>query len=96
MIEMYGPNSVPKDPVIHINDRSIDDIYTILDQQIDNVEEIYFAGGEPLIMDEHYYILEKLIAKGRRDVRLRYSTNLMKIKYKQWDNIELWRHFDSV
>ena len=57
------------------------------------MEEVYFAGGEPLLMDEHYYILEKLIEIGRTDVRLRYNTNLGFIKFKKWDNLELWKQF---
>ena len=96
MIELFGVDSVPSDVVIRTVDNSIDDLYRILDEQIDNVEEIYFAGGEPLIMDEHYYILEKLIERGRRDVKIRYNTNLLKIRYKHWDNLELWSNFDQV
>ena len=96
MQQLYGEDSVPPEVVIRTVDNSIDDLYTIMDQQIDNVEEIYFAGGEPLIMDEHYYILEKLIARGRRDVKIRYNTNLLKIRYKHWDNLELWSNFDRV
>ena len=92
---IYGKASEP-DIVVNTQNHSIDDMYGILDQQLENVEEIYFAGGEPLIMDEHYYILEKLIEHGRTDVRLRYNTNLLKIKYKKWDNHELWKHFDNV
>jgi sulfatase maturation enzyme AslB (radical SAM superfamily) len=57
------------------------------------VEEIYFAGGEPLIMDEHYMILEKLIEIGNLDVRLRYNTNLSNLKFKNWDLLNLWRPF---
>ena len=96
MQELYGEDSVPPQVVIRTIDNSVDDLYQILDQQIDNVEEIYFAGGEPLIMDEHYYILETLIARGRTDVKIRYNTNLLKIKYKHWDNLELWSKFDKV
>ena len=47
-------------------------------------------------MDEHYYILERLIEKKRFDVRIRYNTNLLKLKFKKWDNIELWKHFEHV
>jgi sulfatase maturation enzyme AslB (radical SAM superfamily) len=60
---------------------------------INDVEEIYFAGGEPLIMDEHYIILEKLIAAGRTNVRIRYNTNFSHIKFKKWDLHGLWSHF---
>ena len=31
-----------------------------IDENFDSIKSIYFAGGEPLIMDEHWYILEKL------------------------------------
>jgi radical SAM protein with 4Fe4S-binding SPASM domain len=96
MISLYGTDSVPADPVINVSDHSIQDLYQLLDEQIDHVEEIYFAGGEPLIMDEHYYILERLIERGRSDVRIRYNTNLLKIKYKHWDNMQLWQHFNLV
>jgi len=96
MQQLYGGDSVPPEVVIRTVDHSIDDLYHILDEQMDHVEEIYFAGGEPLIMDEHYYILEKLIARGRRDVKIRYNTNLLKIRYRHWDNLELWSNFDRV
>lgn len=62
----------------------------------DKVEYIHFAGGEPLITDEHYRVLERLIKEGRTDVRIRYSTNFSSLKYKQYDIIELWKHFDHI
>ena len=31
---------------------------TFLEDQIKHVERIYFAGGEPMMMDDHWYILE--------------------------------------
>ena len=94
-LAVYGSASEPE-IVVNTKNHSKEDIYTLLDEHIDNVVEIYFAGGEPLIMDEHYYILEKLIERKRFDVKLRYNTNLLKIKYKKWDNMELWSYFDSV
>ncbi|GAB5538264.1 MAG: hypothetical protein Salg2KO_03670 [Salibacteraceae bacterium] len=47
-------------------------------------------------MEEHYHILEKLIAKGRSNVKLRYATNFSVTKFKQWDAFELWQNFDTV
>ena len=82
--------------IVNVRDNSIEDIKQLIDQQIPYVEEVYFAGGEPLIMDEHYYILEKLIEAGRSDVKLRYNTNLLKLRYKKWDTVELWKSFDFV
>ena len=62
----------------------------------DTVEEIYFAGGEPLIMEEHYKILKKLEEMGRYDVRLKYNTNFSQMKYKKLDALETWAKFDDV
>lgn len=62
----------------------------------DIVEEIYFAGGEPLIMEEHYRILKKLDEMKRYDVRLRYNTNFSQLKYKSLNVAEIWPKFDSV
>ena len=35
-------------------------------------EEIYFAGGEPLVTEEHYLLLSWLIEKNATQIRLRY------------------------
>ena len=67
-----------------------------VDQFIDDVEEIYFAGGEPLLMAEHYQILDKLIAKERYDVFLRYNTNMSTLKYKDYDLVDIWKRFKDV
>ena len=63
---------------------------------IDSVERIYFAGGEPLIMDEHYKILEHLIAIGKTDIPIAYNTNFSRLTYKRHDVIELWKQFSNV
>ena len=62
----------------------------------DKVEYIHFAGGEPLITDEHYKVLEKLIERGRTDITIRYSTNFNQLKYKKYDVIEMWKHFKHI
>ena len=62
----------------------------------DKVEYIHFAGGEPLITDEHYRVLERLIKENRRNIKIRYSTNFGVLKYKKHDLLEMWKHFDSI
>lgn len=79
--------------LMNFRSESKEDIMTYVDKFIYDVEEIYFAGGEPLIMDEHYIILEKLIAAGRTDVLLRYNTNFSHIQFKKWDLQKLWKPF---
>ena len=91
----YGKTAEPQ-AVVNVRDHSQEELKRLIDEQIPYVEEVYFAGGEPLIMDEHYYILEKLIEHGRSDVKLRYNTNLLKLRYKRWDTVELWSKFSYV
>ena len=70
------------------------------DPYIHTIEKIYWAGGEPLIMDEHWYIMNKLVEMGRTKredpIRIFYNTNFSKLTYKEEDAIELWKHFDDV
>lgn len=61
------------------------------------VSNIYFAGGEPLITDAHYEVLNKAIElKAAQDISLSYTTNLSILKYKHHDLLELWKHFKEV
>jgi len=61
-----------------------------------DIEEFYFAGGEPLLTDKHYSILEYLISIGKTDVKLRYNTNLSSLTYKKTSVLDLWKHFKNV
>jgi MoaA/NifB/PqqE/SkfB family radical SAM enzyme len=63
--------------------------------QIPYMETAYFAGGEPLITEEHYILLEEMIKQGRTDISLRYNTNLSNLKFKDKDLLGLWKHFDK-
>jgi len=76
--------------------RSSDDIWEQMLEQFDHVEQFYFAGGEPLIMEEHYRILKELDKRKMYHVRLIYNTNFSKLKFKDMDVLELWNKFDSV
>jgi radical SAM protein with 4Fe4S-binding SPASM domain len=82
-------------PIIRaIND--LEDFYRQVEGSIDDVEEIYFAGGEPLIMDEHYQILEILVNKKSFDKYLRYNTNFSKFTYKEIGVFHIWNKFKKV
>ena len=62
----------------------------------EGLEEISFVGGEPLIMEEHYRILDFLIARGLTDVRLTYNTNFSTLRFQGRDVIDLWSRFHDV
>lgn len=67
-----------------------------LDEYLPHVQELYFAGGEPMIMEEHYRILKRLDELGLYDIYLRYSTNFMQMHYKDMDIIKTWSKFKNV
>lgn len=60
------------------------------------LEQVYFAGGEPLIMKEHYFMLEKLIEHGKTDIRIQYNTNFSELRFKDKHVFEYWKHFTNV
>jgi organic radical activating enzyme len=63
--------------------------------QIPYMETAYFAGGEPLITEEHYILLEEMIRSGNTGINLRYNTNLSNLKFKDKDLLSLWKHFTN-
>ena len=73
------------------NKQFLDDVI----EQIDNMKSAYFAGGEPLITEEHYIMLEEMIRRKKTDIQLRYNTNMSNIKFKDKDLLQLWKHFDK-
>ena len=64
--------------------------FEFLDSQIKNVKRIYFAGGEPLLMPEHWQILDMLVAQERYDVKLSYNTNCSTLEYGKKNIIDYW------
>lgn len=65
-------------------------------EHVPYLEQVYFAGGEPLIMKEHYTLLEKLIDAGKTDIRLQYNTNFSELAFKDKHVFEYWKHFKNV
>jgi len=59
------------------------------------MEQAYFAGGEPLITEEHYILLEEMIRAGKTDIKLKYNSNISNLKFKNKDVVDLWSRFDK-
>ena len=65
-----------------------------LKSQAENIRELYFAGGEPLMIPEHFSILKYMVDTGNaKHIRIRYNTNGTFINE---DLIKIWSHFDEV
>jgi radical SAM protein with 4Fe4S-binding SPASM domain len=72
---------------------------SIMEQMLPHIpylEQVYFAGGEPLIMKEHYFMLEKLIEHGKTDVRIQYNTNFSELAFKDKHVFDYWKQFKNV
>jgi len=62
--------------------------------QIPNMKQLYFAGGESTIIPEHYKLLEECIKRGyAQNIELRYNSNGVEMPKKLF---ELWEHFERV
>jgi MoaA/NifB/PqqE/SkfB family radical SAM enzyme len=95
-VKLAGPEWAKNNKVMNYAGRHKTDMWEQLLEHIDYVEQIYFAGGEPLMMEEHYLILEELERRGRFDVRLIYNTNFTEVKLKDRYVFDYWKKFDSV
>lgn len=87
--------------VIEASDTIIEDIIPY----IKKLKSVYFAGGEPLINDQHYELLDWLYNNvkeveedGRvcKDMLIHYNTNLSTLKYKNYNFIKYWKEFRKV
>jgi radical SAM protein with 4Fe4S-binding SPASM domain len=94
--KLAGDNWAKQNSVLNIAGQNKDDMWQQLIPHLDYVEQIYFAGGEPLMMEEHYNILDELERRGRFDVRLIYNTNFTQTRLKDREVFDYWRKFSSV
>jgi MoaA/NifB/PqqE/SkfB family radical SAM enzyme len=93
---LAGGNWQDRNAVLNYAGRTETDMWEQLIPHLDYVEQIYFAGGEPLMMKEHYNILDELERRGRFDVRLVYNTNFTQVRLKDRTVFDYWKKFDSV
>jgi sulfatase maturation enzyme AslB (radical SAM superfamily) len=92
-VKLWGK---PLRPRVQFAGRHEEDVWEQMQEHIPHLDQIYFAGGEPLIMEEHNRILKLLIEKGNTNVRLIYNTNLTELKFKKQSVLDLWKHFPNV
>jgi hypothetical protein len=96
---MYGkkPDVLGRDmAVIEYTTGNEDDMIAQMMPHVPHLEQVYFAGGEPLIMKEHYLLLEKLLELGKTDVRIQYNTNFSELAFKDKHVFDYWKHFKNV
>lgn len=92
-IELFGKHS-SVDSSLRFKQRQ-KNLDEILDY-IPMAEKIYFAGGEPLLSDEHYKILQKLIDCNNTDLEIIYNTNFTTLHYRSINVLDLWKKFSNI
>lgn len=63
---------------------------------LDDLYEIYFAGGETMFQKEHWQMLDHLIDIGKTDVMVMYVTNLTKLDYDGYKLLDYIPKFRDV
>ena len=94
--KLAGGDWKERNTVLNYAGRTETDMWSQLEPHLDYVEQIYFAGGEPLLMEEHYRILDELVRRKRFEVRLIYNTNFTHTDLKGQSVFEYWKQFRSV
>lgn len=79
-------------PVIKITDTQPNYLEEIF-QRLPEVSHINFAGGESLLIPEHWLILDKLLELNKTDVYIGYVTNLSKLTYQNKNILDYAKKF---
>lgn len=90
----WGEASVPAKTLQPTKDPEA--LWRQIEPLVPTLEEIYFSGGEPLLMDEHYRILDLLEKHKLYHVKLRYNTNLSRVHLKDYRILKIWNRFQEV
>ena len=87
LVDMDNPKNFWMDPYVRGDIRhfqkevAYDELKTAVEKK--SVKEIYWVGGEPLMMEEHWEIMNMLISNREiREVYARYNTNLSNLEFK--------------
>ena len=74
-----------------------ENIISEVEKHYEHVKHIYFAGGEPMMQEEHWDILKYFVdSNTAKNVSLIYSTNTSKLSYKNNSVFDYWKHFKGV
>lgn len=83
-------------PALLYGGRTPTDIFEQIMEHINHIDKIYFAGGEPLINEQAWAILDELDRRGRYDVELTYNTNFTRTSFRGRSIFPIWNKFSKV
>jgi len=89
----------PMDKVLvkNVNDDNVDDFFEFFENNIQNIRKVYSCGGEPILLKEHYTILDLLLKHGvENQVELLYNSNLTHLSLGNKNILDYWKKFPNV
>jgi MoaA/NifB/PqqE/SkfB family radical SAM enzyme len=90
-------NSNPNADVSHIQKFIRADEFEKIKPYLNTVDNLYWAGGEPLMEKQHYATIDYLIEQGNaHNTHMSYNTNMTTLTYKRKHITEWWRHFKNI
>lgn len=88
--------SQPNTKVIQIK-KLTDNFDSLIDKMLPHIEHIYWAGGEPMLTDEHWVTMNKILDAGyEKNITLLYNTNGSRLTYKDQHIVDIIKHFPQV
>ena len=93
MIDWQDPNThwmkpEVKEQIVKFQDTQVEQEFATAVEE-HRIEEVYWVGGEPLMYEQHWKYMRRIIELGDgKNVYARYNTNLSRINYR---GIELYR-----
>jgi sulfatase maturation enzyme AslB (radical SAM superfamily) len=67
-----------------------------IDRFAADAKAFYITGGEPMIMQDHWMLLDELIKIGKTDTLLQYNINASTLAYKDKHIFDYWDKFSNV
>ena len=92
-VKLYGDPGIPK---LLKAGKDMDAFFKELEPMLLDVEKVYWAGGEAIITEEHYRVLDFWIRHGMKEVRMNYTTNFSNMYFKKKPIFDYWNEFDHV
>ena len=89
-----GVMEIVDDNVAAFNWPEYEPFWEQLEANIHNIEHVYFAGGEPMLIERHYDFLERCVEKdAAKHIIVEYNTNMSTLPTRV---TKLWENFKQV
>ena len=89
-----GIMEIVDDNVAAFNWPEYEPFWQQLESNIHNIQHVYFAGGEPMLIERHYDFLERCVESGHAShIIVEYNTNMSTLPTRVTN---LWKSFKQV